>query len=305
MVSLGDTDPGDKDWTRIHLPRMDVTDPPTLPNSPSRSLPSRFKRDVLAHCLITASPFGSDGTQDALIDVLAITLPKITPNIVLAKREEIIPLILNTIRLHSDASSRENLLQLLFNIKKKPQEEERRILLGGLLSLVKMEEVPPTPEDILNLCWEQSQHKYSEHRLLASECCSALAPYTPSGIRNSLMISMLQQMLLEDKESSVRASVIHSLSLLVALMDDPDKYFQCEELALTALDDASPDVFEAASMILLPVLAQWALSLKRLQSHLLPRILSKLRNQLRPSNSPGKDHREGDRAFASITVLQV
>ncbi|XP_063983831.1 RAB11-binding protein RELCH homolog [Diachasmimorpha longicaudata] len=306
VVSLGDTDPGDKDWTRIHLPRMDVTvETPTLPNSPSRALPTRFKREVLAHCLITASPFGSDGTQDALIDVVAITLPKITPNIVLNKRDEIIPLILNTIRLHSDSSEREKLLQLLFNLKKKPQEDERRILLGGLVSIIKIEDSPPGPEEILTICWEQSQHKYSERRLLSSECCSALAPYTPSGIRNSLMISMLQQMLLEDKEPSVRASVIQSLSLLVALMDDPDKYFQCEELALTALEDTSPEVFSAASMILLPILAQWALSLKRLQSHLLPRILGKLKNQLRPNHSPGKDHRERERACASLTVLTI
>ncbi|XP_015110035.1 RAB11-binding protein RELCH homolog [Diachasma alloeum] len=306
VVSLGDTDPGDKDWTRIHLPRMDVTtETPTLPNSPSRALPRRFKREVLAHCLITGSPFGSDGAQDALIDVLAITLPKITPNIVLNKRDEVIPLILNTIRLHSDPSEREKLLQLLFNLKKKPQEEERRILLGGLVSIIKIEDSPPGPEEILTICWEQSQHKYSERRLLSSECCSALAPYTPSGIRNSLMISMLQQMLLEDKEPSVRASVIQSLSLLVALMDDPDKYFQCEELALTALEDASPEVFNAASMVLLPILAQWALSLKRLQSHLLPRVLGKLRNQLRPSHSPGKDHKEGERACASLTVLTI
>lgn len=40
------------------------------------------------------------------------------------------------------------------------------------------------------------------------------------------MLSMLQQMLLDDKEAVVRSSVVKSLALLVALMDDPDKYFQ-------------------------------------------------------------------------------
>lgn len=40
------------------------------------------------------------------------------------------------------------------------------------------------------------------------------------------MLSMLQQMLLEDKDPIVRASVVRSLALLVTLMDDPDKYFQ-------------------------------------------------------------------------------
>ena len=78
----------------------------------------------------------------------------------------------------------------------------------------------------MNLCWEHSQHKYAEHRLLAAECCAALALFTTSGVRNSLMLSMLQQMLLDDQDSSVRSTVIKSLALLVALMDDPDKYFQ-------------------------------------------------------------------------------
>lgn len=37
VVSLGDTDPGDKEWTRIQLPRVDVTEGSSiLPNPPSR-----------------------------------------------------------------------------------------------------------------------------------------------------------------------------------------------------------------------------------------------------------------------------
>jgi hypothetical protein len=143
------------------------------------------------------------------------------------------------------------------------------------------------------------------------------------------MISMLQQMLLDDKEPAVRVTVVKSLSLLVALMDDPDKYFQvsdrrlivlklslvnaptsnasafqCEELALTAMGDASPEVIETACAVLLPVLAQWALSLKRFQSHLLARILAKLRNLLKPSSSPNKDYLDSNKAAAHVTVLR-
>lgn len=36
-MSLGETDPGDKEWTRIQLPRTDVTEGSTiLSNAPSR-----------------------------------------------------------------------------------------------------------------------------------------------------------------------------------------------------------------------------------------------------------------------------
>ena len=98
--------------------------------------------------------------------------------------------------------------------------------MSGLIVMAKLAEESLETEEILTICWEQSQHKYPERRLLAVECCSVLASYTSASIRNSLMLSMLQQMLLEDKDPVVRTSVVKSLALLIALMDDPDKYFQ-------------------------------------------------------------------------------
>lgn len=317
VVSLGETDPGDKEWTRIQLPRVDVTEGSSiLSNPPFGHLPQRFKMEVISHCLVNipsltiskAEELVKNGvTRDTIVHILAQTLPRIVPNVILNKREEVIPLILSTVRLHSEPNEREKLLQLLFNLKKRPQEDERQPILAGLVAMAKFEDEPMDSEEILTICWEQSQDKYPERRLLAVECCSALVPYTSVGIRNSLMLSMLQQMLLEDKDPTVRASVVRSLALIIALMDDPDKYFQCEELALTALHDTSPIVVDVASSILLPILAQWALSLKRLQTHLLPRIISKVKKHLKSGHSqhsPNKDHLDEERIVSYIGVLQ-
>lgn len=82
---------------------------------------------------------------------------------------------------------------------------------------------------------------------------------------------------------------------------------QCEELALTALHDTSSIVVETASSVLLPVLAQWALSLKRLHLNLLPRIISKVKNYLRPThsqNSPNKDYIDEEKLVPSVGILQ-
>lgn len=103
---------------------------------------------------------------------------------------------------------------------------------SGLVVMAKLADEPLETEEILTICWEQSQHKYPERRLLAVECCSVLASYTSAAVRNSLMLSMLQQMLLEDKDPVVRTSVVRSLALLIALMDDPDKYFQVNILSI-------------------------------------------------------------------------
>ncbi|XP_011883081.1 PREDICTED: lisH domain and HEAT repeat-containing protein KIAA1468 homolog [Vollenhovia emeryi] len=317
VVSLDETDPGDKEWTRLQLPRVNITEKSSvLPSASSRDLPAKFKAEIAAHCM--ASVAGSlmssveeslkhGITRDTLVDILAYTLPRVVPNIILNRREEIIPLILSAIHLHSNSSEREKLLQLLFNLKKRPQEDERQMILAGLVVMVKLAEESLETEEILTICWEQSQHKYPERRLLAVECCSVLASYTSAAVRNSLMLSMLQQMLLEDKDPIVRTSVVRSLALLIALMDDPDKYFQCEELVLTALHDTSSMVVETAASVLLPVLAQWALSLRRLHLNLLPRIISKVKNQLRPAHSqtlPNKDYVDEEKLTPSISILQ-
>lgn len=143
VVSLVDTDPGDKDWTRIQLPRVDVTDTSTtLPdNTPSRPLPPGFKREVLRHsmssitCPSTAAiedSLKSGVTRETLPTILARSLPRIVPNVILNKREELIPLILSTIRLQSESNEREKLLHLLFNLKKRPNDVERSMILAGL-----------------------------------------------------------------------------------------------------------------------------------------------------------------------------
>ncbi|KAJ8683790.1 hypothetical protein QAD02_019582 [Eretmocerus hayati] len=313
-VSIGETETSERDWTRIHFPRTDFTDgSSTSSNSPSRYLPANFRREVLKHCQnsvpaqvsqIIEEPLREGISRDTLPDIAAQVLPRIAPNVVLNRREEIIPLLLSVIKLQNNPAEREKLLQLLFNLQKRPYEEDRQMILAGLAIIARLEKDPTDNEEVLNLCWEQSQHKHPERRLLAAECCSALAIYTTCGIRNSLMVSMLQQMLLDDKDPVVRVTVVKSLALLVALMDDPDKYFQCEELALTAMDDQSSEVVECASKIFIPILAQWALSLKRLQSHLLTRILTKLRGQLKPSSSPGKESMDSNRAPVLLIVMR-
>ncbi|XP_018359092.1 PREDICTED: lisH domain and HEAT repeat-containing protein KIAA1468 homolog isoform X1 [Trachymyrmex cornetzi] len=318
VVSLDETDPGDKEWTRLQLPRVNITEKSSvLPTASSRNLPSKFKSEIVKHCManVSGSLISSVGeslkhgiTRDTLVDILACTLPRVVPNIILNRREEIIPLILSAIHLHSNSSERDKLLQMLFNLKKRPHEDERQMILAGLIVMAKLAEESLETEEILTICWEQSQHKYPERRLLAVECCSVLASYTSASIRNSLMLSMLQQMLLEDKDPVVRTSVVKSLALLIALMDDPDKYFQCEELVLTALHDTSSMVVETASSVLLPVLAQWALSLRRLHLNLLPRIISKVKNQLKPihsQTSPNKkDYVDEEKLTPSISILQ-
>lgn len=249
-----------------------------------------FQKEVLAKCFVNTSkvmetPFLQEIllegiSQEKLVHILAVSLPRIIPNIILNKRDEAVPLIISTIHLNANPVEREGLIQLLFNLKKRPHEEERRIILTGMVGLARVTAAHVVEGELLPQCWEQMSHRYVERRLLVAEACSALAPYVSSALRNSLLLSMLQQLLVEDREETVRLSCAKSLTLVIALIADVDKYSQCEELVLIALQDNSANVVQATIQMLLPVLAKWAFDLQRLQSHLLTKILYLIKTYL-------------------------
>ena len=60
---------------------------------------------------------------------------------------------------------------------------------------------------------------FLERRLLVAETCAVLLPYIPNALISSLVFSMLQQLVLEDKDLEVRQSAIRSLSILVCYLD--------------------------------------------------------------------------------------
>lgn len=223
--------------------------------------------------------------------MLGRCLPHIVPNVLLAKREELIPLILCTACLHPEPKERDQLLHILFNLIKRPDDEQRQMILTGCVAFAR--HVGPTrvEAELLPQCWEQINHKYPERRLLVAESCGALAPYLPKEIRSSLVLSMLQQMLMEDKADLVREAVIKSLGIIMGYIDDPDKYQQGFELLLSALGDPSERVVSATHQVFLPAYAAWTTELGNLQSHLIPTLLNKIEKLLRDGEHGLDEHK--------------
>uniref|UniRef100_A0A1Y1KW97 Uncharacterized protein n=1 Tax=Photinus pyralis TaxID=7054 RepID=A0A1Y1KW97_PHOPY len=251
-----------------------------------RHLPSGFKRELLSHSLISGieNQAFENISNESLIHVISQALLKIIPNIILNKREEVIPLLVCLVYLNPNAAERDKLLQQLFNLKKKPSREEREVILAGIVSIARCSGENLVENEILPQCWEQLTHKYVERRLLVVESCMVLIPYVSSPIRNSLMLSMLQQML-EDRDDIVREMVVRALAMVVGFCDDGDKYWQCEELAIRTLEDSSDVVVNVSVQVLFPVLAQWALALDRLQTDLIKQLLYKLNKYLKDETS--------------------
>lgn len=54
--------------------------------------------------------------------------------------------------------------------------------------------------EVLPHCWEQLGHRHAERRQLAAQTCGVLAPSLAPLVRQSLLVSMLRQLVLEDRD---------------------------------------------------------------------------------------------------------
>ena len=66
---------------------------------------------------------------------------------------------------------------------------------------------------------------YEERRLLVAQSCGELAEFVRPEIRDSLILSIVQQ-LIEDPAIVVREAAAHNLALLLPLFPNMDKYFK-------------------------------------------------------------------------------
>ncbi|XP_039645738.1 RAB11-binding protein RELCH homolog isoform X5 [Perca fluviatilis] len=260
--------------------------PPVQFDQPNRKLSPAFQQALLSFCrMCSDSRLGAEvsriaDSEESVMLMLGRCLPHIVPNVLLAKREELIPLILCTACLHPEPKERDQLLHILFNLIKRPDDEQRQMILTGCVAFAR--HVGPTrvEAELLPQCWEQINHKYPERRLLVAESCGALAPYLPKEIRSSLVLSMLQQMLAEDKADMVREAVVKSLGIIMGYIDDPDKYSQGFELMLLSLGDPSERVVSAVHQVFIPAFAAWTTELGTLQTALIPSLLARIEKLL-------------------------
>ncbi|KAF6722844.1 LisH domain and HEAT repeat-containing KIAA1468-like protein [Oryzias melastigma] len=265
--------------------------------SSEQKLSPAFQQALLSFCrMCSDSRLGAEvsriaDSEESVMLMLGRCLPHIVPNVLLAKREELIPLILCTACLHPEPKERDQLLHILFNLIKRPDDEQRQMILTGCVAFAR--HVGPTrvEAELLPQCWEQINHKYPERRLLVAESCGALAPYLPKEIRSSLVLSMLQQMLAEDKADMVREAVVKSLGIIMGYIDDADKYSQGFELMLLSLGDPSERVVNAVHQVFIPAFSAWSTELGNLHVALIPSLLTRIEKLLMQGEHALDEHK--------------
>uniref|UniRef100_A0A674AXI5 RAB11 binding and LisH domain, coiled-coil and HEAT repeat containing n=1 Tax=Salmo trutta TaxID=8032 RepID=A0A674AXI5_SALTR len=289
----------DKPHTESNPPTQTVTSPThtsTQPHAklkcrgtvvldqPNRKLSPAFQQALLSFCKMSVSRIADN--EERVMLMLGRCLPHIVPNVLLAKRErmvahlcqELIPLILCTACLHPEPKERDQLLHILFNLIKRPDDEQRRMILTGCVAFAR--HVGPTrvEAELLPQCWEQ----------VASPSSFSLSF---KEIRSSLVLSMLQQMLAEDKADMVREAVVKSLAIIMGYIDDPDKYSQGFELMLLSLGDPSERVVSAIHQVFIPAFAAWTTELGILQTTLIPSLLARIEKLLKQGEHGLDEHK--------------
>ncbi|XP_047152921.1 RAB11-binding protein RELCH homolog isoform X1 [Vigna umbellata] len=215
----------------------------------------------------------SERTGLGTIQILADALPKIVPYVLINHREELLPLIMCAIERHPDSSTRDSLTHTLFNLIKRPDEQQRRIIMDACVSLAKNVGEMRTETELLPQCWEQISHTYEERRLLVAQSCGELADFVRPEIRDSLILSIVQQ-LIEDSASVVREAAARNLAMLLPLFPNIDKYFKVEDMMFQLVCDLSGVVVETALTELVPAVLKWGNKL----DHVLRVLLSHITN---------------------------
>ncbi|KAI9085546.1 hypothetical protein K1719_032389 [Acacia pycnantha] len=215
----------------------------------------------------------SEKTGLGTIQILADALPKIVPYVLINHREELLPLIMCAIERHPDSGTRDSLTHTLFNLIKRPDEQQRRIIMDACVSLAENVGEMRTETELLPQCWEQINHMYEERRLLVAQSCGELAEFVRPEIRDSLILSIVQQ-LVEDAATVVREAAAHNLALLLPLFPNTDKYFKVEELMFQLICDPSGVVVEVTLNELVPAILKWGDKLDHVLRVLLSHMLS-------------------------------
>ncbi|KNC81227.1 hypothetical protein SARC_06439, partial [Sphaeroforma arctica JP610] len=192
--------------------------------------------------------------NDDPVDVLGWCLPNIIPHVLVKRRDELIPALIITIQRHRKPKVRDQLTNILFNLVRKPTENQRR-------------------------CWEQINHPHAERRILVADTCGKLARFVKPELRSSLVVSILTQ-LMEDTSDMVRQSAVKNLGLVVTYLEGKDKHKSLTKLLILAILDRNDRVVRAAEALYLPSMAQSACELDLLCTSFLPTLYTSLENAM-------------------------
>ncbi|KAL4439731.1 hypothetical protein ABPG75_002732 [Micractinium tetrahymenae] len=244
-----------------------------------RQLPQASQEHEPGAELGDSAAFTSLGAASALVEVAAC-MPRVLPNLLINKREELVPALCALSQEHPQAPGRRQLAGLLFGLIKKPNLAQRGMITDACIGLSRRIGPARTMLELVPHLQDQVQHELLERRLLVAEAAGALAPHLATALAAPTMLGLLEA-LLHDSQPQVRCQALSTLGrLATALGEDTSSFSDVLRLLLAAAADTSSDVTQLLLATTLPAVLEWIGQSELLVVQLLPQTLQQLHHTL-------------------------
>ncbi|CAH8663013.1 unnamed protein product [Dicrocoelium dendriticum] len=297
--------------------------------------------DMLPHCEFSLNSdnnaFHLATSLDEFVVLVSSRLESILPSMADEGKIANLPLLTQAICLHPDSGVRDRLTQLLLNLFSNPTQptsnhvhgistndasfsrhysgshHHRLLILNACCHLASYLGPTRLESELIPQLWSHlNEHPppSTAQRSLLVSACGVIAPQTPAHLQSSLLLSILESNLDDERDELVRAASIRSLACLVGIMSDQNKLPRLVQRlnSLLALDQASSTseshtstgkssesigltlvsskpTFVNTVEWLLPALAQWCLELNCLHTTLINPWLDHLDSYLSAARS--------------------
>ena len=136
------------------------------------------------------------------------SVKKFMPNEML---EEIVPFLVS-LMLRTDGDLREEITKELLSLfGNRCELRQIKIIVAALLTYAYLANIQEVQSHLLAVCWEQINSREISKRLIVAMLCGPLACHLEAQIRSSLLFSILQQLITDDKDATVRMAALDSL----------------------------------------------------------------------------------------------
>jgi len=221
-----------------------------------------------------------EDSDNGVVQILSESLPFLVRGVIFAKREELVPLFLCAVQRSTDRDSRMALINLFFNIIKRPDEQQRSLITEGFLALAALVGPTRTTEELLEQCTKEVGSKYEERRILVADTCACLAQYCIPSARSSTVLAILTN-LLQDKSGTVRTAAVKNLAVLVTYFADDSKLQSLLSETARLLRDTDDLVVSTTLHNLVLALIDWSDAMNKLHTGFVAFFLEQTANSLK------------------------
>lgn len=201
--------------------------------------------------------------EKELVALVSESLMYLVSGVILAKRDELVPLFFAAIKYGSDPTTRCTLIRRFYNIFKKPDEAQRAMILRSVGALAALLGPSRTSDEVAPQIVRDAESESEERRALVAATCGVLAPRVrPSVCAAQLLRALLR--LAADAAPAVRLSAVKGLAVLVNTFVDGSELDAVQNEVVRLLQDGDGDVVALTRNTLVAALVDWADALEQL-----------------------------------------